>query len=205
MAKEKLNWTYKGTHIFRFFRMESLRAMEIERKIQALTRYRETLMRGVPTPERTTKLLKIHDRFQTMKEILIRHFLVREKCVENVTCIDGRTVIAGVLAGTYGSTGAVTHCAVGDVSTAPTTSDTQLGNETSRKAISDGNTNGAQTLLETFFGTSEAVDTHEEYGYYIDGTGSANSGELVNHFIEQNIKSNVESMNVQTTIDHNDA
>ena len=192
----------KGKHTFSFYDMHSINAQRIEKWIQGITVRRNFL---VQTGSKELSAFEdLHKQFQYCKKQL-QEFKLREFVVYNITTTVGREVSAKILAGTYGSTGAVTHTALGDDNTTPTVGDTLLGNETTRKALSDGNTNGAQTLLETFFSTSEAVGTHEEFGMFIDGTASADSGVLFNRFIQTVVKSNTESMNVQSTIDFQDA
>ena len=201
--KNKVKVEVKGIHLISLFDMRSDRAMQLQKWIQEIERKRAITMQ-FPKDIRKERLLKLSAQFKTIKEEL-RKYLTQQYCVENITTTAGRVVSAKLLAGTYGSTGAVTHTAVGDDNTVAVVGNTVLGNETSRKALTDGNTSSNQTLLETFFSTSEAVDTHEEFGMFIDGTGAADSGELFNRFTQTVVKANTESMNVQSTISWNDA
>lgn len=193
----------KGLHIFRFFRMDRKLAMEAQEAIQDVTRRRLFLVESaMPNKEKAAALENLRNEYFHWKGVMM-WFLVREKAVSNITTTSGRGHIAKGVAGTFtGTTFAATHCDVGDDNTAPAVGQTALQNVTTRKAISDGNDNGAQSLLETFFGTSEAVDTHEEYGYFMDGN---DTDIMLNRFTETNVKSNTESMNVQSSIDFNDA
>ena len=206
--KEKIK--PKGIHIFHIFRTTTERARQLQLWIEKVTFQRTQLLKykkGTATNEFLKKeLAKLSEQYQFCIEEMRRVFKVREYVVENITTTVGRAVSAEVLAGTYGgATGAVTHTALGDDNTAPAVGQTTLVSETSRKALSDGNTTSATALLETFFSTSEAVDTHEEYGFFIDGTVAADSGVMFNRFTEQTVKSNTESMNVQSSILFSDA
>lgn len=204
MPKEQKKIKVKGVHTISFFDMREREAQVCENAIVAITKQRVNLiLAGLATEHVLNSLRK---QYFYYKEILMDKYLLRQQVIENITTTAGRVVIAQLIAGNYiGPTGAVTHCAVGDDNTSPNVADTILGNETSRKALSDGNNNSNQSLLETFFSTSEAVDTHEEFGFFIDGTGAADSGVLMNRFTQTIVKSNTESMNVQTTITYNDA
>lgn len=197
--------TAKGTHIFHFFKTTSDRALQLQDWIEEITRKREHLMKLKSKMDVSFELSQLSEKYQFCIEEMRRKFKVRETAVENITTTVGRIVFAKVLAGTYGSIGAVTHTGLGDNNTAAAEGQTTLINETSRKALSDGNTSSTTTLLETFFTTSEAVDTHEEYGFFIDGTAAADSGEMFNRFVAQNVKSNSETMNVQSSVAWNDA
>ncbi len=132
-------------------------------------------------------------------------FKVRESIIENITTTVGRSVLAQRLSGTTTYTGTVNYTALGTSSTAPAVSDTQLGTETYRKALSSGTYSNNIAYLETFFTSTEVTGSFEEYGMFIDGTGSANSGQLFNRFTESNSKSNVETLNVQSHVTLSDA
>lgn len=136
---------------------------------------------------------------------LNRKFKTQEFVVENITTTVGRTVLAERLSGTTTYTGTVNYCAVGDDNTAETVGDSTLGNETSRKALSSGTYSSNTAYLETFFAATEAVDTHEEFGFYIDGAAGADTGQLFNRFTQQVVKSNIETMNVKSNVDFDDA
>lgn len=207
VQSKKTTIKVKGTHIFSFFDMRQTGAKKMGDRLDTLALKRAHIYsQGLAyIQSMSAELAKIKEEYQTIIRLL-REYKYRHLYCENITTTAGRSVSAQLLAGTYGgASGAVTYCAVGDDNTAPAEADVALGNETSRKALSDGNTNNAQTLLETFFNTSEAVDTHEEFGFFIDGAAGAGTGTLFNRFTQTVVKSNTESMNVQSTIDWSDA
>jgi len=136
---------------------------------------------------------------------LLHKYKTQEFIVENITTTVGRSVLAQRLGGDITYSGIVNYTALGDDNTAPVVGDATLGNETSRKALSSGTDAANVAYLETFFTAAEAVDTHEEYGMYIDGAAGADTGQLFNRFIQSVTKSNVETLNVQSIVTFADA
>lgn len=209
--KNNENCTPKGVHTFSFYRAFGERFYLLEKLIQDNTRTRDYFVKqynaGLLTVhEFVHKTRQLGDKFQEMKWELEKKYLFNQFQVENITTTVGRTVLAQLLAGTYtGGTGDVNYTAVGDNNTAAAVGQTTLVNETFRKAVSDTNTTSTSTLIETFFATSEAVDTHEEYGNFIDGTATVDTGTMFNRFVATTTKSATESMNVQSTVAFNDA
>lgn len=102
------------------------------------------------------------------------------------------TVGLAAIAAQFGNTAITTdigdnlYVALGDDNTAPNAADTTLGNEVTRKAVSDRNSTSATANISTFFATGEATGTHLEVGLFGDGdttTASAtpDSGILYSH------------------------
>lgn len=102
---------------------------------------------------------------------------------KNVICNVGFAVLGELLAGTYGSTGEATHAALGSNSGAVSASDTTLGTETYRNAVASSAVAGNILYLTAYYNESETTGTYEEFGFFIDGTGSADSGEMWNHYL----------------------
>ena len=77
----------------------------------------------------------------------------------------------------------ITHGAIGTGQTTPTTSDTQLGSESARVSLTYGQDNGFNVaVLQFFFPDSTLTNqTYYEFGTFVDGTSSANTGKLFNH------------------------
>ena len=125
--------------------------------------------------------------FKNDRERLLKYYklgpLKWKKESKNVICNSGFLVWGEILTALYGSTGAVTHCALGDDNTAATANDTTLGNEVYRNAIASGTAASNVCYLTAFYSEAEDADTYEEVGLFIDGTGAADSGEMWNHYI----------------------
>ncbi|OGM05596.1 hypothetical protein A2125_02265 [Candidatus Woesebacteria bacterium GWB1_43_5] len=151
------------------------------------------------------KLKGYWKRYKLLISVLHKFYTKRQQVVHNITTTVGRNVLARRLSGNTTYTGIVNYCAVGDNNTAAVIGDATLGNETSRKVLSSGTYSSNIAYLETFFDATEAVDTHEEYGFYIDGGAGANTGQLFNRFTATTVKSNVETMNIQSIVTFNDA
>ena len=77
----------------------------------------------------------------------------------------------------------ITHGAIGTSQTAPATSDMQLGAESARVSLTYGQDSGFnEAVLQFFFPDSSLTNqTYYEFGTFVDGTSSANSGQLFNH------------------------
>lgn len=102
-------------------------------------------------------------------------YMTRQVRVANLVVDDGLNLLAQAIIGTSME---INFVALGDNATAAVAGDTQLQNETSRKAPSSTTSSGASAFVSTFFTATEAVDTHEEVGHFSGATSTANSGTL---------------------------
>lgn len=77
----------------------------------------------------------------------------------------------------------VTHGAIGTGNTAPAITDTQLGAETARVSLTYAQDSGYnEAVMQFFFPDSTLTNqTYYEFGIFVDGTSSANSGKIFNH------------------------
>ena len=77
----------------------------------------------------------------------------------------------------------ITHGAIGTSATTPTTADTQLGTESARVSLTYAQDSGYnEAVLQFFFPDSVLANTtYHEFGIFVDGTATANSGQLFNH------------------------
>lgn len=193
----------KGTHIISLCRVTTEKAFEIQSMIENCRLKRELLIKnGVAT----RKLLRdIWREYNFWLEELHKKYLLKQFYVENITTTVGRSVLAQRLGGDTTYTGVVNYGAIGTDNTAAAIGDNTLGAETYRKALSSGTDSANQAFLENFYTASEVSGTFEEFGFFIDGTGSADSGQLFNRFTQNVVKANTESLNVQSTVTFNDA
>ena len=95
----------------------------------------------------------------------------------------------------------ITYVALGTSSVAPAVTDTQLGAESFRKAVSSY-TNGAspgEILINMYLGATDDIgDSIAEVGFFGDGaSGAANSGTLVAHGLYSHTKLGTESIQFQ--------
>lgn len=196
----------KGVHIFTKCKMESNKALYYQNKLNWLSIQWQKLNKKENAGKFNLQIIKknLNDEFLYWKNLLEKEFKTFELLVENVTTTEGRNVFARLLANDNTYSGNVSHTALGTSNTAPSVSDSQLGTETYRKALSSGTALNNVAYLETFFTASEVNGTFEEYGNFIDGSGSANSGQLFNRFTQTVVKSSLETLNVQSIITIND-
>jgi len=193
----------KGTHILELCKCETAEAFGLQELLEGVRMKREAAIKaGVATRE----LLKnLYDEYKFYLAMLHKKYKTQELIIENVTTTVGRAVLAQRLGGDTTYTGTVNYTALGDDNTAAAVGDATLGNETYRKAISSGTDSNNIAYLETFFTASEVTGTFEEYGMFIDGTGTADTGQLFNRFTSSITKSGTETLNVQSIITFNDA
>ncbi len=202
-TQTKENPSVKGTHILSLCDITSGRAKELERLIEGVRLKRSSLIAlGQATEE---KMREIWLEYTWLLKQLHDRFLVRQFTIENITTTVGRSVLAQRLSGTTTYTGVVNYGAIGTNSAAPAVGNTTLGTEIYRKALSSGTFLNNIAYIENFYTATEVSGTFEEYGFFIDGTGAANSGQLFNRFTQAITKSVTESLNVQSTVTFNDA
>lgn len=193
----------KGLHIISLCDMRSRRAQRLENIIENISKKRQFLIKtGQDTGG---KLKELWMEYKWYLDQLNKRFLTEQFYVENVTVTVGRAVFAQRLGGDNTYTGNVDYGALGTNNTAPAIGNTTLGTETYRKALSSGTDSNNIAYLENFYTAAEVNGTFEEYGFFIDGAAGADTGQLFNRFIQTVVKSNTESLNVQSTVTINDA
>jgi len=82
----------------------------------------------------------------------------------------------------------ISHVAVGTSTAVESTSDTKLTAETNRLAPTSTLRQANQLVVRTFFPNADLPATTEEMGWFMNGSGSADSGELLvralNNFVK---------------------
>jgi len=133
--------------------------------------------------------------------------LKERKVVENLVPNVMLNAVASQIANDQTFELQATYIALGDDNTAPAAGDTQLTNETVRKALALDSSSANVATLKAFFGTSEGNDTHREIGLFGEGaatqaTAVSNSGLLMSHALETIIKtvSDTLTISIQMTI-----
>jgi len=193
----------KGVHIMTLCDARSEAAQKLEAEIELNTRKRAFLISMGGATRETLK--ELWEEYRWLIERLHRLFKVEELIIENITTTVGRSVLAARLGGDTTYTGIVNYTALGNGATAPVVGDATLDNETYRKALSSGTDASNVAYLETFFTATETSGTYEEYGMFIDGTGTVDTGQLFNRFTSTVTKSVTETLNVQSIITIADA
>lgn len=95
----------------------------------------------------------------------------------NLVPTTGKNVIARLLAGDTTYTGIINYGAFGSGSTPFSASSTQLNTEVFRKLVTTSSFSDNQAIIDWFIEADDIADqTFEEFGAFIDGTASANTG-----------------------------
>lgn len=154
------------------------------------------------------ELSKLREKhFIIYKEILAeleRLFKVREYEGTNLIVLVGRSVLAQRLAGTTTYTGTINYGLLGDDNTAAAAGNSVLNNEVFRKVVASASYTDHQAFIDFFYSKADTNGTYEEFGTVIDGTGSADTGQLFTHYITGGwTKSASESMTVAVQYDIN--
>ncbi len=113
-------------------------------------------------------------------------------------------LIARRLIGDTTYSGTINYGALGTDSTAVAAADTTLGTEVSRKLFARRTRTNAQASFDFFYSQADTNGTYEEFGCFVDGTSSADSGQLFNHALTGGwTKTATKTMTVSLTISIN--
>lgn len=118
-----------------------------------------------------------HARYRDMLAQL-EPFKIGEKTVKNLVATVGRSVLMQRLANTTTYTGVINYGALGTGSAARANSDTQLGTEVFRKVVASSSYTTNVAFIDFFYSKADTNGTYNEFATFIDGTGSANTGQL---------------------------
>lgn len=203
-TQQRREVTSKGIHTFTLCDARNEKAKKLEKQISQNAAARRFVL-SIRPHDLSIRLRLLWEEYRYLVDNLHRLFKTKEVVVENVTTTVGRSVLAQRLGGDTTYTGTVNYTALGNDNTAAAVGDATLGNEVYRKGLSSGTDSSNICYLETFFTATETSGTYEEYGMFIDGTGSADTGQLFNRFVTSITKSSTETLNVQSVITFNDA
>ncbi|MEE9117837.1 MAG: hypothetical protein V3U02_04480 [Calditrichia bacterium] len=118
--------------------------------------------------------------------------------VPNVLRYELATLISGT---TVTPTFKANYMAVGDDATAPTNSDTQLGNETLRGGFTNRYAIENVAYLDKFFSSAEVGGTSiQEAGIFVDGSATPGSGYLLSHTLHSESMAVSETLTVNSTV-----
>lgn len=137
---------------------------------------------------------------------LRRSCTIRELVVHNQVVLAARSEMAKRLIGTQVYTGTVNYGAIGTGGTLVTDADTTLDTEAARVMIATKTQTDDEVSLDFYFNKASANGTFEEFGLFIDGTASADSGLMFNRALTGGwVKSSLEAMTVSIQINLNAA
>jgi hypothetical protein len=122
----------------------------------------------------------------------------------NLVVLTGRALIARRLIGDLTYSGTIDYGALGTDATAVNAADTTLGTEVARKLFARRTRTNAQANFDFFYSQADTDGTYEEFGMVVDGTATADTGQLFNHALTGGwTKTNTEAMTVSVTININ--
>ncbi len=129
---------------------------------------------------------------------------VREHTFENQIVLVGREVFTRRLTNDTTYTGIINYGALGTSSTAINDSQTQLVAEVKRKGVAVYSRTTDSANLRFYYSKADTNGTYYEFGTFIDGTGSANTGQMFNRVLTGGwVKSASESLTVTVQFDLN--
>lgn len=117
-------------------------------------------------------------RLQKLIKAYEREALVKEVQFTNLVPTVGRAVLAKILVGDVTYTGEINKVALGDGTVLPVNGDTVLDNETYRQDVTSVAQVNNIAYLTSFIAAGVATGSYTEGGLFIDGTGSADTGQL---------------------------
>lgn len=135
------------------------------------------------------------------------HMIKQKFTRKNLTTTAGREWLCKVICNTSTQTNDyVTHFAIGTDTTPAAEGDTTLGSESFRKSVSSAAESSNTANISTFIGASEANFAWEEWGHFVDGTATTDSGVLFSHYIDSTInKSSPDTVTVDSVFTLSDA
>lgn len=151
------------------------------------------------------RIEQIHAEHRSYHKNMVQNFLVEETPVKNITTSIGRSALAQRLGGDVTYTTIINFTSLGDDGTTEDVADATLGSETHRASLTNGLDTSTSAILETYIPAGDATDTHEEFGMWIDGTSTPDTGQLFNRWTETKTITDTQSLNVRSQIDFNDA
>lgn len=175
----------KGLVTLTNFVIQGARAMEIDNFLRNATEI---------APELYAKLIaELHELCE-----------VRQVQYQNLVVTSGRSIFARLLLADTTYTGAINYGALGTGATAAAAGDTTLGTEVFRKIYATRTRSGAQATVDFYYSKGDTNGTYTEFGCFIDGTASTDSGQLFNRVLTGGwTKSSIEAMTVTVQIDVN--
>jgi hypothetical protein len=130
----------------------------------------------------------------------------REETFENQIVLVGREVFARRLVNDTTYTGIINYGALGTSSTAINDAQTQLVAEVKRKGVAVYSRSGDTSTLRFFYSKTDWNGTAQEFGTFIDGSSSANTGQMFNRVLTGGwVKTALEALTVTVQFDLNPA
>lgn len=126
--------------------------------------------------------------------------VVEVKEYHNLVATTYKSSLAALLNAEAPNNGIVNYGAVGTSTTTPAAADTQLGAEVARTTVYSRGRASNVTTLQFYFDPTTANGALKEFGAFVAGTSTANSGTLFDHAAIDVTKTSLNSLIVQLTI-----
>jgi hypothetical protein len=154
-----------------------------------------SITQGSPVLDRIREYIRTKNT-ALLDELKAAGIVERHLAAHNLVTTRGRNVLARLLAGDVTYSGQINYGALGSSSTAVNNSDTQLGTEVFRKIFASHTTDGNNVAyVDFFYAATDTNGTYNEFGNFIDGTGTANSGQIFSHILTGGwVKTSLQSM-----------
>jgi hypothetical protein len=177
----------RGTVTIQTFKIDTPRAQEIDAVLSSA--------RGVPS-DYYRRLVKELQQIGG-GPITVKH---------NLVVLASRAEMTKRLAGTAAYSGAINYGALGTGSTAVSDSDTALDTEVARKLYATRTQTDDSLVLDFYYSKADTNGTYQEFGAFIDGESSVDTGLLFNRVLTGGwSKTSLEAMTVSLQIDINPA
>jgi hypothetical protein len=158
-----------------------------------------TLANWVKEKSKEIKLLRLYIK---NKDIKILNFLKEKGALvavseeHNLITTRGFETLTRFLSGDTTYTGGINYGALGTaVSPSPALASTQLGTESYRKLYSSRTFDNNIAYIDFFYAATDCNGTYTEFGNFVAGSGTANSGRLFSYLSTGGwVKSNVQSL-----------
>lgn len=172
----------RGIITFRNFGIASARAEQIEQYLATA--------RSVPS-----------NVFRRLVDELASICTTRTRVVHNQVLLAARGELANRLAGAAVYTGIVNYGALGTGATAVADSDIVLDTEVARATVATATATSDSAAIDFYFSKASTNGTYQEFGLFIDGTSSADTGLLFNRALTGGwTKTSLEAMTVSVQV-----
>jgi hypothetical protein len=150
----------------------NIRTFELAEWVEEKSEWLELIRQWVRTQDR-----------QIFAYLVDQGAVLNYKHQHNLITTVGRNVLCRLLAGDTTYSGQINYGALGTQSSpSPANSSTQLGTEVYRKIYSSHTTDGNNVAyVDFFYAATDTNGTYTEFGNFIDGTSSANTGRLFSY------------------------
>ena len=126
--------------------------------------------------------------------------------VNNQVILAARSELAKRLCGTQAYTGTINYGALGTGSTAIADADTVLDTEVARALVATATQTTDSATIDFYFSKSSTNGTYQEFGTFIDGTATVDTGLLFNRALTGGwTKTSLEAMTVSCQFTFNAA